>query len=70
LKGSSRKALLGRLDGALERLDLILVRLEEVFDVDLAIGVRVASRYGGDDVLRSLLEAGAFDRIVVAVAAA
>lgn len=63
LKSSSRLPLLGRLDGALERFDLIFVRLEKVFDVDLAIGVRVASRYGGDDVLRPLLESGTFDRI-------
>jgi hypothetical protein len=63
LKSSSRKTLLGRLHGALERSDLILVGFEKVLDVDLAIGVRVASGYRGDGMLRSLLESGAFNRI-------
>jgi hypothetical protein len=60
LESAARKSVLGEGDGALERLDLGLVRLEEVPNVDLAIGIRVAGGRGGDEVLGPLGEACAF----------
>lgn len=60
LKRSSHQTLLRRLHGPLQRLDLILVRLDEVLDVDLAIGIRVPRWYRGNAVLRLHGEASAF----------
>ena len=48
LKCSPRQALLGRLHRSFQRLDLILVRVEEILDVDFSIGVGVPRGRGGD----------------------